>query len=97
VGYSANKNLGTGLTPVNGSGVRINCILCDGFIATLHIQSRKGRLVMLLENGTIRHLGVLGSLLECLLDGLGIHPTKQRMQLVIVWILNLEYATPSIS
>jgi hypothetical protein len=39
---------------------------------------------MLLENGTIRHPGVLGSLLQCLLDGIGIHPTKQQTQLVIV-------------
>ena len=52
---------------------------------------------MLLEYGTIRPPGVLGSLLECLLDGFCIHPTKQRTQLVIVWILDLENATPCIS
>jgi hypothetical protein len=82
--------MGAGLTPVNVMSVRIDCIRCNVFIVTLHIESRKRRLVMLVENGTIRHPGVLDSLLQCLLDGLGIHPTKQRTQLVIVWILNLK-------
>jgi hypothetical protein len=95
-GFSA-KDLGAGLTPVNVRSVGIDCIPCDAFIVTLHIESRKWRLVMLLENGTIRHPSLLGSLLQCLLDGLGIHPTKQRTKLVIVWILNLENATPCIS
>jgi hypothetical protein len=96
-GFIADKDLGTGLTPINVRNVGINCIFCDAFIATLHIESRKRRLVMLLENGTIRHPSVLSSLLQCLLDGLGIHPTKQRTKLVIVWILNLENAAPCIS
>jgi hypothetical protein len=53
---------------------------------------------MLFENGgTIRYPGVLGSLLECLLYGLGIHLTRQGTKFVIVWILNLENATPCIS
>jgi hypothetical protein len=83
--------------PVNVRSVGIDCISCDAFIATLHIESRKRRLVMLLENVTIRHPSVLGSLLQCLLDGLGIHPTKQRTKLVIVWILNLENTAHCIS
>jgi hypothetical protein len=96
-GFSANKDLDAGLTPVNGRGVGIYCICCDAFMAMLHIESQKKRLVMLLENGTIRHPGELGSLLQCLLDPLGIHPTRQQKKLVIVWIMNLENVTPCIS
>jgi hypothetical protein len=76
-GFHVDKDLDTGLTPVNVRSVGIDCISCGAFIAMLHIESRKKRLVMLLENGTIRHPSVLGSLLQCLLDGHGIHPTKQ--------------------
>ena len=93
-GLSATKDLGAGLTPVNGRSVGIDCIRWNMCFATLHIENQKRRLVMLLEDGTIRHPSVLGSLLQCLLDGLGIHPTKQRTQLVIVWILNLEKRDP---
>jgi hypothetical protein len=77
-GFHVNKDLGTGLTPVKVGRVGIDCISCDAFIAMFHIESRKRRLVMLLDNGTIRHPSILGRLLQCLLDGLDIHPTKQR-------------------
>jgi hypothetical protein len=77
-GFSADKDLGTGPTPVNVRSVGIDCISCDAFIATLPIESPKRRLVMLLENGTIRHPSVLDSLLQYLLDRLGIHSTKKK-------------------
>jgi hypothetical protein len=44
--FHVDKDLGTGLTPVNVRSVVIDCISCDAFIAMLHIDSRKRRLVM---------------------------------------------------
>ena len=68
-------------------GVRINCIWrCDIFITMFDIESQKRRLIILLQNGTT--WGILanwGSILKLLLfDSLGIYPTKQQMQLVIL-------------
>ena len=96
-GFSADKYLGTGLTTVNGRHVGKHGIRGNGFITTLHIESRVRRIVMLLENGTMGHMGVLGSILEGLLDGLGIRRTKQRTQFIIVQVANLESMGPCIS
>jgi hypothetical protein len=61
-----------------GRGVGEDGIGCNRFIPATHIKGRVRRLTMLLEDGSVRHPGMLGSVLEGLLDGLGIHPSKQR-------------------